>query len=248
MELLYGINPVMEALRARRRRVREVLVVRREGGGRIEEVVAAARAAGVPVRRVEPAEMARRFTHRDDQGVAAEADPYPYETLEEIVRARPRPALIVALDEVQDPRNVGAVIRSAAAFGCAGLVIHKDRSAQVTPAAVKTSAGMSERVRVARVVNLAAALRALRGEGMRVVGLDGEGETPLDAADLAGDVVLVLGSEEKGMRRLTAELCDLVARIPIAAGCESLNVSTAAAVALYEAARQRGGKAGNGTA
>ncbi|MBN8882404.1 MAG: 23S rRNA (guanosine(2251)-2'-O)-methyltransferase RlmB, partial [Salana multivorans] len=150
------------------------------------------------------------------------------------------PALVVALDGITDPRNLGAIIRSAGAFGASGVLVPERRSAGVNAAAWKTSAGAAARVPVARATNLVRALQDLKEAGCFVVGLDGDGST--DVADLAvadGPVVLVAGSEGKGLSRLVRQNCDVVAAIPIASSVESLNASVAASLALYEVARQR---------
>ncbi len=217
--MVYGRRPVAEAQRGRRG-VRRVWTTDDLPGPELT------RLAGSP----------------DHQGVVAEVDPYPYADAGELL-ARPD-ALVVALDQIQDPRNLGAVCRSAEAAGAVGVIIPSRRSASVTAVAAKASAGAVEHLRVARVPNLADWLSVAKEGGAWVYGAESGAATPHTSADLTGRVVLVLGSEGGGLRRRVAESCDLLVSIPIRGRVESLNVAAAAAVLLFEAARQRGG--GNG--
>jgi 23S rRNA (guanosine2251-2'-O)-methyltransferase len=182
-------------------------------------------------------ELTRLAGSPDHQGVVAEVDPYPYADARSVLD--PPEALVVALDQVQDPRNLGAVCRSAEAAGAAGMVIPSRRSAAVTPAAVKASAGAVEHLPVARVPNLADWLGAAKEQGAWIYGAQSGAPAPYDRADLSGKVVLVLGSEGGGLRRRVAQSCDLLVSIPLRGQVESLNVSAAASVLLFEAARQR---------
>ncbi len=232
-EVIYGVRPVIEALRSPRREVFEVL----EATGNAE-VAQAAGASGVPVKRVDRArieELARGGVH---QGVVARVGPYPYSGLDEILAA-PDP-LILLLDGVTDPRNLGAILRTADGAGASGVVIPKDRAVGVTAAAVKASAGASEHVRVARETNLRRSIDRMKQNGLWVYAAEGKGGTPYYALDLTGPVALVMGSEGRGIRRLVREGCDGAISIPMLGTVGSLNVSVAAAVLLYEALRQRG--------
>jgi 23S rRNA (guanosine2251-2'-O)-methyltransferase len=157
----------------------------------------------------------------------------------DVARASEEPPLIVVLDGVEDPHNLGAVIRSAQALGAHGVVIPKDRAAGVTPVVAKAAAGALERCRVARVTNIARSLEELKEAGVWTVALAADGDRALEAVGLEGPIALVLGSEGEGVRPLVKRSCDFVARIPMKGGFESLNVSASAAVALYEASRQR---------
>jgi 23S rRNA (guanosine2251-2'-O)-methyltransferase len=186
---------------------------------------------------VPASELARLAGSPDHQGVVAEVDPYPYADPSSLLD-RPD-ALVVALDQVQDPRNLGAVCRSAEAAGAAGLVIPSRRSAAVTAAACKASAGAVEHLPVARVTNLANWLTGAKDSGAWVYGAEVSGAAPYAQADLSGKVVLVLGGEQRGLRRRVSETCDLLISIPVRGRIGSLNVSAAAAVLLFEAARQR---------
>jgi 23S rRNA (guanosine2251-2'-O)-methyltransferase len=231
-ETVYGIRPVVEALGSGRRKVFEVI----DAVGN-EEVAKAAGARGVAVKRASRQrveELARGGIH---QGVVARVEPYPYSGLEEILSSHE--PLVLVLDGVTDPRNLGAVLRAADGAGASGVVIPKDRAVGVTAAAVKASAGASEHVRVARETNLRRAVEAMKRAGLWVYAAE-VGGAPYTDVDLAGAVALVLGSEGRGVRRLVREGCDGTVSIPMLGAVESLNVSVAAAVLLYEVRRRRG--------
>jgi 23S rRNA (guanosine2251-2'-O)-methyltransferase len=238
-DVLHGANAVIEALRAGRRRIHKVFIVRGGRSSSRERIRRLAVRADVAVEEVDGAWMSRRFRDREDQGVAAQVDPYPYVSVDELLDGAGSPPLLLALDQVQDPRNLGAAVRSAAAFGADGVIIHKDRSASVTAAAVKASAGMTEHVPIARATNLVRALEAARDRSIWIRGLEADAELPVHDEDLALPTLLVVGGEDSGLRRLTVERCDSMLRIPLAPPCPSLNAATAASVALSEAARQR---------
>jgi 23S rRNA (guanosine2251-2'-O)-methyltransferase len=231
-ETIYGIRPVVEALRSGRRMVFEVLDAVGD-----EDVRKTASERGVAVNKVpreRADELARGGVH---QGVVARVEPYPYSGLEEILSsAEP---LVLVLDGVTDPRNLGAVLRAADGAGANGVVIPKDRAVGVTAAAVKASAGASEHVRVARETNLRRAIERMKEAGLWVYAAEAGG-TPYTDLDLAGPVALVLGSEGRGVRRLVREACDAEVSIPMLGAVDSLNVSVASAVLLYEARRRRG--------
>jgi 23S rRNA (guanosine2251-2'-O)-methyltransferase len=214
-EIVYGRRPVAEAKRGRRR---------------VHRVWTSADA--------DAAELTRLAGSPDHQGFVAEVDPYPYADPEALL-GTPE-ALLVALDQVQDPHNLGAVCRSAEAAGANGVVIPERRAAAITPAACKASAGAVEHLPVARVTNLAEWLRRAKEAGAWSYGAEAGAAAPYTQADLTGKVVLVLGSEGKGLRRRVAETCDLLVSIPVRGRVASLNVSGAAAVLLFEAVRQRG--------
>ena len=231
-ETIYGVRPVIEVLHSRRREVFEVLDA--VGNG---EVAEAAAASGVSVKKVPRArieDLARGGAH---QGVAARVGPYPYSNLDEILATSD--PLVVVLDGVTDPRNLGAALRAADGAGASGVVIPKDRAVGVTAAAVKASAGASEHVPVARETNLRRAIDRMKAAGVWVYAAE-VGGTTYTGLDLAGPVALVLGSEGRGVRRLVREGCDGAVSVPMLGVVGSLNVSVAAAVLLYEARRQRG--------
>ena len=217
-EIVYGRRPVAEARRGRRA-VRRVWT-------RDE---------------LDDRELTRLAGSPDHQGIVAEVDPYPYADPASPLQGDD--ALVVALDGVQDPRNLGAICRSAEAAGAAGVVIPTRRSAAITAAACKAAAGAVEHLPVARVANLERWLAGAKDAGAWVYGADAAAPGRYTEADLTGKVVLVVGGERSGLRRLVAERCDLLVSIPIGGRVGSLNVGAAAAVLLFEAVRQRGGKA-----
>lgn len=242
-EQIEGRNPVLEALRSGRR-LHRILVARGKRQGTVAEILRLAGQRGVPVEEVDRRELERRSRSRAHQGVMALAAPRAYATLGDLLRrARDRgeaPLLVVAAG-LEDPRNLGSLLRSAEAAGVHGVLLPERRSAGLTPAAVKASAGASEHLPVARVGNLARALEELKEHGLWVYGADAEGERAYFEADLRGPVALVVGSEGKGMPRLVRERCDVLLRIPMRGRVGSLNAAVAAAVILFEASRQRTG-------
>lgn len=241
--VVYGIHPVLEALRARATEVERLLVA--EGmppSGHAQEVVARAEAAGVRVERVPREHLLELAESGVHQGVVAELRAYPYAGLEELLalaRAAKQPPLLVVLDGIQDPHNLGAIIRSAYAFGAHGVVLGRDRAAGVTAAVAKASAGAVEHLRIARVTNVSRALEDLKGSGLWVAAADPAGEKPLWEAPLDGPLALVVGAEGEGIRPGVLGHSDFRLRIPVAPGVASLNASVAAALFLYEVVRQR---------
>jgi 23S rRNA (guanosine2251-2'-O)-methyltransferase len=231
-ETIYGIRPVVEALGSGRRKVFEVIDAVGD-----EKVAEAAAARGVEVKRLSRQRVDELAGGGVHQGVVARVDPYPYSGLEEILSS-PEP-LVLVLDGVTDPRNLGAVLRAADGAGASGVVVPKDRAVGVTAAAVKASAGASEYMRVARVTNLRRAIDQMKEAGLWVYASETCG-TPYTGLDLTGGVAFVLGSEGRGVRRLVSEECDGTVSIPMLGAVESLNVSVAAAVLVYEARRSRG--------
>ncbi|MBS1871293.1 MAG: 23S rRNA (guanosine(2251)-2'-O)-methyltransferase RlmB [Actinobacteria bacterium] len=227
--VLYGRNAVREALRGPRR-VRQAWASER-----------AAREpwlAGVPVRSASADELERRCGSPDHQGVCAEVEPYRYADADALLARED--ALIVALDEIQDPQNLGAICRTAECAGATGVVIPERRSAEVTPAVCKASAGAVEHLAIARVRNLADFLLDARNAGAWSYGADGGARTGYAQPDYRGKVVLVMGSEGRGLRPRVASACDELIALPLRGRIESLNVSAAAAALLYEITRQRG--------
>jgi 23S rRNA (guanosine2251-2'-O)-methyltransferase len=242
MDILYGVHAVEEALRSGRRRFDHVLVARERNDVRVEQLVAQCRQAGVRVR----SEPREQLTHvagtAAHQGVVAVVRPKEMLAIEDLVEAPTGSSakrLVLALDGVEDPQNLGALLRVADGAGVDGVVLTERRSAPLSPVAVKASAGASEHLRIARVVNLVRALEELKRNNLWIIGLDERGESDYDRFDFTGDCVLVLGREGAGLHDLVRRTCDHLLRIPMAGGVSSLNVSAAGAVVLYEAFRQR---------
>lgn len=243
VELLVGRNPVVEALRAKVPATALYVVQGLEPDERITEAVRMAGNRGIALLEVGRGELDRRTGGVLHQGVALQVPPYAYRQLDDVLAAAHDsgvPPLLVALDGVTDPRNLGAVIRSALAFGAHGVIIPERRSAGVTATAWRTSAGAAAALPVAQVTNLVRGLKQCKDAGLYVVGLDADGTTPLDDLELATEpLVVVVGSEGRGLSRLVGETCDLTVAIPMAPAAESLNASVAAAVTLAEVARRR---------
>jgi 23S rRNA (guanosine2251-2'-O)-methyltransferase len=237
---IYGIHPVLEALRARGRAVTRVLVSEGRHDRRIEEVLDAARSAGVTLQRQPERALDRLASGGAHQGVVAVVARMPYGAPEEILDRAAAPALIVVLDGVEDPRNLGAVIRAAAAAGADGLFLPARGAAGLSAAAIKASAGAAEHLPVARVTNIVSLIKLLKEKGIWVVGLDPQGVEPWTAFDMTAPLALVLGGEGRGLRRLARETCDSVLSIPLRTGVQSLNLAVAAGIVLFEAVRQRG--------
>jgi len=234
--LVYGINPVSEALTARRV---SRLVHLRGGGPRIDALVSRAHELRLPVDTVDRRQLDRLTRGGVHQGVAADVQPVPTYTLDELVQLAEGPALILVLDSVEDPQNVGAMLRSVDAAGAHGVVRQARRAAPIEGAAAKASAGAVNHVRIATVVNIARAVEELKGLGVWTIGLDASASESYDEVDYTLPTALVVGAEGTGLRRLVRETCDRVVRIPMAGEVGSLNVSVATGVALFEAARQR---------
>jgi len=241
-ELLVGRNPVVEALRAHIPATALYLARGIETDERIREAVQTAANRGIALLEISRAELDRMTGGVLHQGIGLQVPPYAYEPFFDVLAAAAEQAapLLVALDGVTDPRNLGAVVRSAAAFGAHGLFVPERRAAGMTATAWRTSAGAAARVPIAQVTNLTRALKACQDEGFTVVGLDADGEVPLYDLEVAvGPLVIVVGSEGRGLSRLVGQTCDLRVGIPMASDVESLNASVAAAVALAEVARRR---------
>jgi 23S rRNA (guanosine2251-2'-O)-methyltransferase len=234
--IIFGINPVLEALRAGR--VKELRVGDRTGD-RMRQVLSLASEHGVRVRRV-PADILDRDSRRGvHQGVVAEVQDVALWSVEELLREANGPALIVVLDGIEDPQNLGAIVRTVDAAGADGVVVQNRRSAPLEGAAAKAAAGALTHVKIAEVVNVARAIEELKEAGVWTVGLVGEALTPYDAIDFTVSTALVLGAEGAGLRRLVRDRCDHLVSIPMGGHVGSLNVSVAAGVALFEAVRQR---------
>jgi 23S rRNA (guanosine2251-2'-O)-methyltransferase len=246
MRTLHGVNPVRELLRSGGEGLAELWLA--EGGDRgkaFAELARLARERGAKVREAPRARLDRLAGTDRHQGVVAVVGDYRYRGLEELLaeaRRTEEPPLVVVLDGIEDPHNLGAIVRSAHALGAHGVVIPKDRAASVTAAAAKASAGAVEHCPVARVTNLAQALEELKGAGLWAVATDSSSSLELSGVDLTVPLALVIGSEGSGVRPLVRRTCDHVARITMKGKVGSLNASAAAAIALYEVSRQRNSK------
>ena len=241
-EMVLGRNPVVECLRAEVPATALYVAVGAEADDRLKEAVQRAADAGISILEVQRCELDRLTANGMHQGIGLQVPPYRYAHPDDlIVRAKERHErpLLVALDNISDPRNLGAIIRSVAAFGGHGVVIPQRRSASVTAVAWRTSAGAAARLPVARATNLTRTLKDWQSQGVRVVGLDAGGDTDLDTFDGTDPVVVVVGSEGKGLSRLVRETCDSILSIPMAGDVESLNASVAAGVVLADIARRR---------
>jgi 23S rRNA (guanosine2251-2'-O)-methyltransferase len=242
-ELVVGRNPVHEALRADIPASAVYVQQFIDNDDRVREALKLATDRGIPLLEAARPELDRMTSGINHQGLVLQIPPYEYAHPQDLTAAAFEGGddpLIVALDGVTDPRNLGAVVRSVAAFGGHGVVVPERRAAGMTAGAWKTSAGAAARVPVARATNLTRALEAYQKAGLLVVGLAADGELDLhEAQALGGPVVIVAGSEGKGLSRLVGETCDVRVRIPMPGGAESLNAGVAAGIVLYEAARRR---------
>lgn len=241
---IYGRRPVLEALCANRRHFYQICFADgADDAAGIAEIRAIAESRGVNFKSTSRDELDALAQGGNHQGVALRVGGFPYVGFDQIlhdVRENPQ-AIILALDHISDPQNVGSLLRSADAAGIAGVIIPEDRAAGVTPAATRASAGASEHMRVAKVVNLARALRELKEEGAWISGLDvGDDAVNYTSVDLTGRCVLVVGSEGDGIGRLVRETCDRIVSIPMSGKVSSLNAAVAGALVMYECVRQRG--------
>lgn len=237
-DVIVGRNAVTEALKAGRG-INKILFA--SGDHAIEDMVALAKERGVAFQFVERGKIERVAVGHRHQGVLAYAAPVPYVDLEDIfarAEAQGEPPFLVLLDELEDPHNLGALLRTADAVGVHGILIPKRRSVPLNATVAKTSAGAVEYVPVARIGNVVQTLKALKERGLWVVGADMDGQ-PYDQAVLTGPMVLVVGSEGKGMSRLTKETCDIIVRLPMVGKINSLNASVAGSILMYESLRQR---------
>ena len=245
MNYIYGINAVAEALKARGRTFAWVGVAKERNDIRLKRVVDECRKQGVAVRFVSRAELEQMAGNNAHQGVVAVTSAKSYNQLEDVVAAkRGQYSLIVVLDGVEDPHNLGAILRSADAAGTDGVVVPERRAAGITATVTKASAGASEHLPVAKVTNIARTIEELKAQNIWIVGLDERGTQTYDTLDYNMDCAIVLGGEGKGVHDLVARKCDFLVSIPMLGKVSSLNVSVAAGVVLYEIVRQRRQKSG----
>ena len=240
MNYIYGIHSVAEALKARGRAFAWVGVAKERHDLRLQRVVEEARRQGVAVRFVGRAELDRMAGNNGHQGVVAVTSAKQYNDLDDVIAARRgKHSLLLVLDGIEDPHNLGAILRTADAAGADGIVIPERRAVGVTASVAKSSAGASEYLPIAKVTNIARTLEDLKAKNLWVVGLDERGSQSYETLDYNMDCAIVLGSEGKGVHDLVAKKCDFLVSIPMLGKVSSLNVSVAAGVVLYEIVRQR---------
>jgi 23S rRNA (guanosine2251-2'-O)-methyltransferase len=243
-EILYGRQPVRETLRAGRRQVFKLLQAQGiKPAGIVRQILTLAEQANIPVQAVDRRELDKLGGEVNHQGLAAEVSGYPYMDLAallDITQQASEPPFLLLLDHIQDPQNLGSLLRTAEAAGVHGVVLPSRRAAGVTPAAVRASAGAAEHVRVALVANLVQAMDRLKTEGIWLAGLEALPDAQLyTRIDLSGPLGLVVGSEGQGLTRLVQQTCDFLLKLPMLGTVESLNAGVAGAIALYEVRRQR---------
>jgi 23S rRNA (guanosine2251-2'-O)-methyltransferase len=241
-EHIFGIHAVAAALRNDKVRMHELIVQHGRDDARVSELSALAQQRNVPVRRVGRKELDERFRGARHQGVVAACSGFPHydeNDLESILSSIQGPPFLLVLDGVQDPHNLGACLRSADAAGVHAVIVPKDRSAPLSAIARKVASGAAESVPVVQITNLARVLRDLKEMGIWFVGAAGEADKTIFEFDLHGPLGIIMGAEGQGLRRLTKEHCDFLARIPMTGVVESLNVSVATGICLFEAVRQR---------
>jgi 23S rRNA (guanosine2251-2'-O)-methyltransferase len=240
MDVIYGIHPVEEAVASRGRAVEYVAVARERSDAKLQRLIDRCRAAGVSLRFVSRDELTRLARTSTHQGVVAVTAARQYEGLDDLLaHRRGEHAFVVVLDGVEDPHNLGAIIRSADGAGADGIVIPERRAVGVTATVAKTAAGAAEHLPIARVTNIARTLEDLKKQNIWTVGLDERGSQSYDAIDYKMDCALVLGAEGAGLHDLVRKHCDFLVSIPMLGKVPSLNVSVAAGVVMYEVARQR---------
>jgi len=241
-EILFGINPVYEALRAGRRDVFKVCITKEKISKRLEKVTVLADSLRIPVELTSPSYLKSITGSDHHQGIAAETGEYPFARVSEIlnsVKNSESTPFLLLLDNIMDPHNLGALIRTALCVGMNGVIIPKDRSAMPTPAVSKASAGALEHICLSRVTNMVDTMKRLKESGLWIAGMDGASKETIFACDMRGFNAIVVGGEEKGIRPLVKKHCDVLLSIPQAGPLDSLNASVAGAVAMYEAFRQR---------
>ena len=244
-QTIYGLHAVRVMLQKHPERVTAVRVAERRDDPRAREIEELARRQQIPVQRVDAQVLKQKLGDVAHQGIVAEIRPLPPWSEDDLLAAvqaaaqTSQASLILALDGVQDPHNLGACLRTADACGALAVVVPRDRAAHVTPVVRKVAVGAAETTPVVTVTNLVRTLKLLKEAGLWVVGADADGPKRADEVDLKGSVVLVLGSEGSGLRHLTLQTCDWLVRLPQLGAVESLNVSVAAGMLLYEAVRQR---------
>jgi 23S rRNA (guanosine2251-2'-O)-methyltransferase len=243
-EILYGIHPVQEALKAGRRKFYEIYIARDNPAGRLDNILKITKDLNIAVIQLKSKQLSGLAKTSEHQGIGAKVSAYPVEELDQILNRQISGSysLLLILDQVVDPRNLGALIRTALAVGVQGVIIPKDRSAPPGPVASKASAGAMEHLHLIKVPNLVGAIKQIKTTGIWVAGLDRSAPKSVFENDLTDPLAIVIGAEEKGLRPLVKAACDFLVSIPQMGPVDSLNASVAGAVAMYEAFRQRNQK------
>ncbi|MBI5326907.1 MAG: 23S rRNA (guanosine(2251)-2'-O)-methyltransferase RlmB [Deltaproteobacteria bacterium] len=242
MRIIYGINPVSEALKSCPEHFKDILIAAGRTGQAVEKIKRLAEQHGIKCRVVEKGEIERLAQTHHHQGVIGSLAEFKYTDIEDILqrwKSSGEKALILILDCIQDPHNLGSLIRTANVAGVHGVIIPKDRAAEVTPAVVKASAGAIEHMLISRVTNIADTILRLKEAGLWIMGIEAGGSQDIYSFDMNTDLAIVIGSEGKGIRRLVKERCDVCLSIPMKGSISSLNVSVAGGIALFEAVRKR---------
>jgi len=240
-EKLAGVNSIMEALRGRRR-VHKIYIQEGRGGKRIEELITLAGKRGVFWQYIEKTKLDAMYTLGNHQGVVAQVDTYEYSSLEEMLEyaaMRGEAPLLLILDGIEDPQNLGSIIRTAECAGVHGIIIPKHNATEITSAVARASAGAVEHMRMAMETNLVSCINKLKTHGLWIVAVDMDGKQDYFSSALPSPTALVIGGEGQGIRRLVKENCDLIVKIPMAGAINSLNASIAAGLVIYEVLRQR---------
>ena len=241
-EIIYGIHPVQEALNAYRRHFFEVFIEKKKASQRLAKIIRQAESNKLPLKKVESDQMNTMLGTGAHQGIAARVSPYPYAEIGDMLVADEISAgtcALLLLDQLQDPHNLGAIIRTASCAGIDGIILPKDRSVTPTPAVSKASAGALEHMKITRVTNMARTLTLLKEYGLWIIGTDQAASQSIYTSDLTGPAAFVIGSEHKGIRPLVKKKCDMLISIPLTGPIQSLNASVAAGIVVYEAYRQR---------
>jgi len=230
--IIYGINPVIEALQSEASSPEQIWITRGKSSPRLQKIIHMARCQGVPVHFESSGVIAKKASADHHQEIVAEISAIPYTDLESILEAKP--ALLLVVDGVEDPRNLGALLRTAEAAGVGGVFIPNRRSCAITPAVFRSSAGAAIHLRISRIGNVVHTLQTLKKRGFWVIGLDSQGEDSVTQIDVTLPIVVVVGREHQGVRRLVREHCDFLLSLPMKGKVSSLNLSVAAGVLLYE--------------
>ena len=243
-EYIVGRNPVLEVLKTEKE-IEKIYVLKGELKGSINKIISMAKDRNIIIQYVDKVKLNQIAKGTNHQGVAALVAPYDYSSIEDILdkaRALNKPPFIIILDGIEDPHNLGSIIRTAECAGVDGIIIPKRRAAHITETVYKSSAGAVEHMLIAKVTNIPNAIDSLKEEGLWIYGADADGEKYYFDADLKGPIALVIGSESKGLSKLVKEKCDFLIKIPMYGKISSLNASNAASILIYEVVRQNYGK------